>query len=168
MYRILQRCTDCTEWLQTELKESDTKNILHIPFLEPRVPNFHPFCSTISRFPYTAHFKMFPFNHMLKFQSTTKCLKLSRLPRDVKYPYSTTIVNRLIKFGCDWMKTRSSFFETYSPMITVLTEISKCHKILKFWQIAVNSNSCIPPTHYHTFHKVCFKLDEKSGSSSVF
>ena len=38
----------------------------------PRVPNFRPFHSTISRIQDIAHFMIFPFTPMLKFQSATK------------------------------------------------------------------------------------------------
>ncbi len=50
----------CTEWPQTELKDSDMKSILHMEFPEPGVPNFHPFRSTINRFQDNAHFRIYP------------------------------------------------------------------------------------------------------------
>ena len=47
-------------------------------FLGPRVPNFHPFCSSDSCFQDFAHFMIFPLTPMLKFQSAAKFLKLGQ------------------------------------------------------------------------------------------
>ncbi len=40
----------------------------------PRVPNFRPFRSTISRFQDIPHFRIFPLTPMLKVQSAIKFL----------------------------------------------------------------------------------------------
>ncbi len=48
--------------------KSDMKSTLHTckQFLGLRVTHFHQFPSTISRFQYIAHFRMFPLTRMLK------------------------------------------------------------------------------------------------------
>ncbi len=46
----------CTEWLQTEIKRPDLMSTLHIEYLGPWVPNFHPFRSAIRHFPDIPHF----------------------------------------------------------------------------------------------------------------
>ena len=83
----------CTEWPQTELKESDTKCTLHMQYTGPQVPNFCPFRSTISCFQDIAHFRISnwpgfpsPYGPVLtkidiKWQSDIKFLKFGRSPK---------------------------------------------------------------------------------------
>ncbi len=51
----------------TVLKESDIKSVIHMQLLIPRVTNFHPFRSTISRFQDMEHFRICPLAPMLNF-----------------------------------------------------------------------------------------------------
>ena len=56
----------CTEWPQTKLKKSGIKNTLHMCTVVPRVPNFRPFGSTISRFQDIAHSMILPIDSYVK------------------------------------------------------------------------------------------------------
>ncbi len=52
------------------------KSILHVymQYMGPRIPNFHPFRSTIRQFQYITHFRIFPLAPMLNFQVQQKLL----------------------------------------------------------------------------------------------
>ncbi len=47
------------------------QSTLHMYTVVPRVPNFRPFRSMVSRFQDIAHFRIFPLTPTLKFQSVT-------------------------------------------------------------------------------------------------
>ena len=68
-------------------------------FVGPRVPYFHLFRSTISRFPEIAHFMISPLTPMLKFQSTTKSSKTWMIAEKSIYLCSSIVVNVVIDFG---------------------------------------------------------------------
>ncbi len=85
-----------TEWPQPELKESDMKR----PYIfKTRVPDFHPFRSTLSHFQIIAHFYDFPIESHAKIP---KCHKIFKTWPNVKKSnslYSTMAVNVPITFG---------------------------------------------------------------------
>ena len=68
----------------------------------PRVPNFHPFRSMLSRFQDIAHFMIFRLTPMLKFQSATKFLADLQKISITFYSLLTTLF--IITFGSDRMK----------------------------------------------------------------
>ena len=72
----------CTEWPQTKLKESGIKSTLHICTITSRVPNFRPFCSTISHFRDIPHFR-FPTDSHVKISKCYQILNFGRLPKKV-------------------------------------------------------------------------------------
>ena len=89
----------CTKWPQTKLKESSIIGALPMCTVVPRVPNFHPFRSTISCFQDIAHFRIFPLTPMLKFQSA-----INRLPIYTITFHSLMTTLFSVKFGSDRMK----------------------------------------------------------------
>ncbi len=100
----------CTEWPQTKLKESDIKGTLHMCTVALRLPNFRPFRFTISRFQDIAHFTIFPFTPMLKFQSATKFFGRSAKHLWLYFPYDCLIDHKV------WLRSvqncRSSVLES--------------------------------------------------------
>ena len=102
----------------------------------PRVPNFHPLRSTINRFQDIAHFRFFPSTPMLKFQSATLFLFLA----DRQNIYNFAFRHDCRIYHKVWLKSakncRSSVLKFPAPYGPVLTNISKCHTIFNFWQIA--------------------------------
>ncbi len=141
--RRIGHFAQCSKWPQTKLKESGSKSTLHMCTVGPQVPNFPPFCSTISRFRDISHFRIFPLTPMLKFHSATKFVKLGWLAREViAYLHSIMVANVLIAFDWHRMKTVGVAFWNFQPPYgSVLTKISKCHNIFNFWLIAKKSNS---------------------------
>ncbi len=117
--RVFKNCkignfVKCTKWPQTKFKESGIKSTFHMSTIKPQVPNFHQFCSTISRFQDIPHFT---FSRWLPCKNcATKFLKLGRLPK--KVPCSV-----LIKFGWHQMKTvGGEEFWNFQPHMVLCSE----------------------------------------------
>ena len=70
----------------------------------PRVPNFGPFRSMISRFQNIAHFTIFSLTPMLKFQSATKS-SFWQIAKTFKTLDSLIAALLIIKFGPDRIKS---------------------------------------------------------------
>ncbi len=94
-----------TERPQTRRMESGIKSTLHLCTEVHRVPNFRPFCSTISRFQDIAHFRIFSLTPMLKFQTVIFFFNFGISPIYTISFYSLMTTLFIIKFGPDRMKT---------------------------------------------------------------
>ncbi len=85
-----------------------------------RVPNFHPFCSTISHFQDTVHFRIFPLTLMLKFENF----------KDRQNIHNFIIIMTalfIIKLGSDRKKTAGlvAFWNVYTPIGSHVNEKEK-------------------------------------------
>ncbi len=120
-------------------------------FLEPRVPNWHPVCSTVSHFQGIAHFTIFPLTPMLKFQSATKCLQQLLFPHGSQCSHEVWLASNESVGGVVFWNFKVPYF------------------FLIFGGTPKPITACAPPppSDWHACHKVWLKLDENRGSSSL-
>ncbi len=82
----------------------------------PRVPNFRPFRTTISRFQDIAHFRIFPLPPMLIFQSAIQFLNFGKSPIYTITFYLIMTTLFIITFGSNRMNTGGGVaFEMFAP-----------------------------------------------------
>ncbi len=129
----------CTEWPQTELKESGMKSTLRLYLQGRRGPNFHQFRSTICRF---QDMHILGFSHWLNVK-ISKCYKrfnFSQIAKTFVTLYSLMAALVIIKLGSDRITIVGGVafwnLQPHMPYGPVLTKNSKCHKVFNFWQIA--------------------------------
>ncbi len=137
----------CTRWPQTKLKESGIKRNLHMCTIVPRVPNYHPFHSTISRFRDIRHLG-FPIDSHVIILKCHKFCEAWPIAEKSNSLYSPMVNNVLIQFG--WEPAKSVIEVAFwnfqlDPCGPVLRKISMCHNFCNFWQIAKNVIAYISP-----------------------
>ena len=76
----------------------------HNTYIGPQVPNFHPFCSTVSHFQDIAHFRIFPIDFHVK---NFKICNFWRIEKHQKFIilYSPMTALFITKFDSEWPKT---------------------------------------------------------------
>ncbi len=141
------------------------KSTLHTQYRGPRVPNFGPFGSTISRFQNIAHFRIFPLTPMLTFQSATKFLILADC--QIIYSFnSLTTTLFIIKSGSARIKTVGGVaFWNFQPHMVLC--LQKFQSAIKFLTFGRNVYNFLFPRDYLICNKVWLRLDKKCGRSSV-
>ncbi len=122
--------TKCTEWSQTKFKQSGIKSTLHMSTVVPRVPNFHPFRPTISRFRDNIHILGFPIDSHVKISKCHKMFSTWPIVKKSDSLYSTVVANVLIKFGWHQMKTVGGAFWNFQPRVVLCWE--KFQSVIKF------------------------------------
>ncbi len=126
-----------------DLKPNPRNRASKVPYnyTVPRVPNFRPFCSTISPFLDIPHFR-FDIDSYVKI---SKCHKIFHFLAGHQNIHSFIFPSDCHIYHKVWARLdencRSSVLKFPAPYGSVLTKISKCHKIFKFWQITKNSYS---------------------------
>ncbi len=151
--RILKSATN-------DLRQTRKATYIYTVHIGPRVPNFHPFRSTISHLQDIAHFTIFPLTAMSKFQSATiYFLAVCEKMYNFIFCHDCLIYN---KFGSDRLKTVGIAFPEFSALYgPVLTK----------FQIAIGglpkSNSLYSVMANILTIKFWWKLNENCGSSSL-
>ena len=116
-------------WIVHQMTPNQTQGIGHQKYIShmctigPRVPNFHPFCSTIIAFFKIFHILGFPIDSHVKMSKCHKICKTWPIAKKSDSLYSTMVANVLIKFGWHWIKTvGGEAFWNFRPHIVLYWE----------------------------------------------